>query len=72
VLVLTRRINEKVVLPSLGVTVQVLSVRHGVVRLGVEAPAEVKVFRAELLSKPPPAAGVPGPGGRGGPGPPPA
>jgi carbon storage regulator CsrA len=60
-LVLTRRVNEKVVFPSLGVTVMVLSVSRKVVRLGVEAPAEVKVFREELLPKPPPAAGVPGP-----------
>ena len=57
-LVLTRRVNEKIVLPSLGVTVQVLSVSRGAVRLGVAAPAEVKVFREELLPKPPPAAGV--------------
>ena len=60
-LVLTRRVNEKVVLPSLGVTVQVLSARNGVVRLGVAAPAEVKVFREELLPKAPPAAGVTSP-----------
>jgi carbon storage regulator CsrA len=57
-LVLTRRVNEKVVLPSLGVTVQVLSVGEGRVRLGVAAPADVKVLREELLPKPPPAAGV--------------
>ena len=60
-LVLTRRVNEKVVLPSLGVTVQVLSARHGVVRLGVAAPAEVKVLREELLPRPPPAVGVTSP-----------
>ena len=60
-LVLTRRVNEKVVLPSLGVTVQVLSVGEGRVRLGVGAPAEVKVFREELLPKAPPAAGVTSP-----------
>jgi len=60
-LVLTRRVNEKVVLPSLGVTVQVLSARNGVVRLGVAAPAEVKVLREELLPRPPPAVGVTSP-----------
>ena len=58
---LTRRVNEKVVLPSLGVTVQVLSARNGVVRLGVAAPAEVKVLREELLPRPPPAVGVTSP-----------
>ena len=60
-LVLTRRVNEKVVLPSLGVTVLVLSASRGAVRLGIEAPAEVKVFREELLPKPPPAVGVTSP-----------
>jgi carbon storage regulator CsrA len=71
-LVLTRRVNEKVVLPSLGVSVQVLSVGRSAVRLGVAAPAEVKVFREELQPKPPPAVAVPGTGERGGRGPSPA
>ncbi len=48
-LVLSRRLNEKVVFPGLGVTVQVVSVRPGVVRLGIEAPSEVQVLREELL-----------------------
>jgi carbon storage regulator CsrA len=51
-LVLARRLNEKVVLPSLGVTVQVLDIRRGTVRLGIEAPPEVTVLREELVSKP--------------------
>ena len=53
-LVLSRRLNEKVVLPGLGVTVQVVSVKPGVVRLGIEAPPEVQVLRAELLARPAP------------------
>jgi carbon storage regulator CsrA len=52
-LVLSRRLNEKVVFPTLGVTVQVVSVKPGVVRLGIEAPSGVRVLREELL--PPPA-----------------
>jgi carbon storage regulator CsrA len=51
-LVLSRRLNEKVVFPGLGVTVQVVSVRPGVVRLGIEAPSEVQVLREELLQQP--------------------
>jgi len=54
VLVLTRRRDEKIVLPGLGITVQVLEVRRGTVRLGIEAPAEVTVLRAELVGKPRP------------------
>jgi carbon storage regulator CsrA len=51
-LVLSRRLNEKLVFPGLNVTVQVLSVRGNVVRLGIDAPAEVQVLREELLARP--------------------
>jgi carbon storage regulator CsrA len=51
-LVLARRLNEKVVLPGLGVTVQVLEVRRGTVRLGITAPPEVTVLREEMVGKP--------------------
>ena len=48
-LVLSRRLREKIVLPGLHITVQVLAVKRGVVRLGIEAPADVPVLREELL-----------------------
>jgi carbon storage regulator len=51
-LVLSRRLHEKVVLPTLGITLQVVAIRPGVVRLGIEAPADVPVFREELLLVP--------------------
>ena len=50
-LVLSRRIEEKIVLPGLGVTVQVLSIKGNVVRLGIDAPQDVKIFREELLAQ---------------------
>ena len=50
-LVLSRRIEEKIVLPGLGVTLQVLSIKGNTVRLGVEAPLDVKILREELLSQ---------------------
>ena len=50
-LVLSRRLNEKIVLPSLNLTIQIVALKPGVVRLGIEAPAEVKVFREELLPR---------------------
>jgi carbon storage regulator len=53
VLVLSRRVGEKIVLPGLGITVQILSIKGNVVRLGIAAPADVKVFREELLRPPP-------------------
>jgi carbon storage regulator len=54
VLVLTRRRGEKVVLPGLGVTVQVLGVRGSAVRLGIVAPREVTVLREEVAGRPRP------------------
>ena len=51
-LVLSRRRGEKIVLPDLGTTIQVLDIRRGVVRLGIAAPPEVLVLRQEVVGKP--------------------
>src|SRR5262249_51370645 len=51
-LVLSRRLHEKVVLPGLGITVQVVDIRRGAVRLGIEAPPGVTALREELVGKP--------------------
>ncbi|HEY8503863.1 MAG TPA: response regulator [Gemmataceae bacterium] len=48
-LVLSRRYNEKLVLPLINTTIQVVSVKPGVVRLGIDAPEKVKVLREEVL-----------------------
>jgi carbon storage regulator CsrA len=47
-LVLSRKEDQKVCFPSLGVTVQILRVRGSSVRLGVDAPTEVRIIRDEL------------------------
>ncbi len=47
-LVLSRRENDKVVFPKLGITVEVLRIAGRSVRLGVEAPPHVRVLRHEL------------------------
>jgi two-component system, OmpR family, response regulator len=47
-LVLSRKINEKLLFPGIQAAVQVVAIKSGVVRLGVEAPPEVAVLRAEL------------------------
>jgi carbon storage regulator len=60
-LVLSRRVREKIVFPALNVTVQVVAVKGGGVRLGIEAPPEVDIVREELLSL----ASSPSAGGRG-------
>jgi carbon storage regulator len=50
-LVLSRRVSEKLVLPELGLTITVLAVKGGAVRLGIEAPTQVTVLREELLQR---------------------
>jgi carbon storage regulator len=47
VLVLTRSVGESVVIGD-DVIVKVIEVRGDVVRLGVEAPASVRIYREEL------------------------
>ena len=47
-LVLSRRENEKVVFANLGVSVEVLRLAGKVVRLGIQAPAEIQILREEL------------------------
>ncbi len=48
-LVLSRRPNEKLVLPTVNVAVQVVKILGNAVRLGIEAPDDVPVYREELL-----------------------
>ena len=47
-LVLSRRVRERVLFLKTGIAVQVVALKPGVVRLGIEAPPEVTVLRAEL------------------------
>lgn len=48
-LVLSRKEDESIVFPKLGIRVQVTQISGRVVRLGVEAPKEVRVLREELV-----------------------
>jgi carbon storage regulator len=50
-LVLARRLNERIVIPSIQTSVQVVGIQGGIVRLGFDAPADVKVFREEVIRK---------------------
>lgn len=47
-LVLSRRPKEKIVFPTLGVTIEVCSVNRNVARLGIDAPPSVPILRKEL------------------------
>lgn len=50
-LVLSRRQDEKIVFPNLGITVEILRVAGQSVRIGVDAPPQVRVLRHELAEK---------------------
>ena len=47
-LVLSRRANDTIVLPELNVSIEILQVKGKNVRVGVDAPVEIRVLRGEL------------------------
>ena len=47
---LTRRPNESIIIDG-SITVTVVEINGNQVRIGIEAPKEVKIFREELLEK---------------------
>lgn len=49
-LVLSRRPEETIVFPELGITVEVIRTKGNTVRLGIKAPEEVRILRGELQS----------------------
>lgn len=48
-LVLTRRENEQIEIGTRGITVTVLEVRGGRVRIGIDAPSDVQIRRREMI-----------------------
>jgi carbon storage regulator len=50
-LVLARRVNERLLIPAIGTAVQVVAIKHGHVRLGIEAPPHITVFREEVYQQ---------------------
>jgi carbon storage regulator CsrA len=50
-LVLSRGRNDKVVFPTLGISVEILRVAGNKVRLGIDAPAEIPVHRHEVSER---------------------
>ncbi|HEX3871776.1 MAG TPA: response regulator [Pirellulales bacterium] len=49
-LVLSRKIGEKILIPSLGASIEVVEVKGGRVRLGIDAPRNVQIVREEIAS----------------------
>jgi carbon storage regulator CsrA len=62
-LVLSRRPDEKILLPTVPAIIKIISSQAGLTRLGIEAPAHVPILREELCrqGRPPikPAAAAP-------------
>ena len=52
-LVLSRKTNESLEFPELGVVIRVMSLKNRKVRLGIEAPKRIKIRRTELGSETP-------------------
>lgn len=50
-LVLSRSVDESIVFPELGVTIQVASIRGRAARLAIQAPRSIRVLRKELLER---------------------
>jgi carbon storage regulator len=48
-LVLSRKLGERIVAPQCGLTITIVAVKGKTVRLGIDAPAEVTVLRAEVV-----------------------
>lgn len=49
-LVLTRSLNEKVVIDG-NIVVTIVDIRGGKIRLGFEAPKDVKIWRGEVFDE---------------------
>ena len=47
-LVLSRKLKDTIRIPDLDVTITILGVRGKTVRVGIEAPEQIKVLRGEL------------------------
>lgn len=55
-LILTRGVGEELVIGE-AIRVEVLGIKQGQVRLGIKAPRQCKVLRAELIDQPGQSAG---------------
>ena len=57
-LVLSRRPEEKILLPTVPAVIKVIAAQSGLVRLGIEAPSHVPILREELFDNDPAALGI--------------
>lgn len=57
-LILTRKLGEKIVIGE-SITITIVDIDRGKIRLGIEAPRDVPIFRQELLPWQPPSSPPP-------------
>lgn len=50
-LVLSRRPGEEIILPELNIKISIMDIRNGKVRVGIDAPKEIKIYRSEVLER---------------------
>jgi carbon storage regulator len=50
-LVLSRGNRQKIVFPTLGISMEVLHIAGNRVQLGIQAPAEIPVHRSEVVER---------------------
>ena len=50
-LVLTRKLDEEIVIDN-KINIRVLEIKRGQVKLGIEAPAECRILRKEIMNEP--------------------
>jgi len=51
-LVLSRKEDQKIIFPNLGISVEVTRIQGNNVRIGIDAPRSIKIVRGELLDDP--------------------
>jgi carbon storage regulator CsrA len=50
-LVLARQLNERIIMPAIPATIEVVAIKSNGVRLGIDAPADVTILREEVLRR---------------------
>jgi carbon storage regulator len=50
-LVVTRKVGERILVPHCDLTVTIVAIRGKTVRLGITAPVEIGVYREELRTR---------------------